>query len=56
MYVLPSLLHFIAEQLLTEFCLGQSWTAAWAFELVGDVFLLWMMIMAYQVYREFASA
>lgn len=33
----------------------QSWTAAWAFELVGDVFLLWMMIMAYQVYREFAS-
>lgn len=32
--------------------LGQSWTAAWAFELVGCVFLLWMMIMAYQVYRD----
>ena len=31
---------------------GQSWTAAWAFELVGCVFLLWMMIMAYQVYAE----
>jgi len=31
---------------------GQSWTAAWAFELVGCVFLLWMMIMAYQVYRD----
>lgn len=30
----------------------QSWTAAWAFELVGCVFLLWMMIMAYQVYAE----
>lgn len=30
----------------------QSWTAAWAFELVGAVFLLWMMIMAYQVYRD----
>jgi hypothetical protein len=31
---------------------GQSWQAAWAFELVGCVFLLWMMIMAYQVYAE----
>lgn len=30
----------------------QSWTAAWAFELVGCVFLLWMMIMAYQVYQD----
>ncbi|TVY81969.1 hypothetical protein LSUE1_G004362, partial [Lachnellula suecica] len=30
----------------------QSWTAAWAFELVGCVFLLWMMVMAYQVYRD----
>ncbi|KAH8687305.1 hypothetical protein BGZ60DRAFT_521967 [Tricladium varicosporioides] len=30
----------------------QSWQAAWAFELVGCVFLLWMMIMAYQVYRD----
>ncbi|KAG9235352.1 hypothetical protein BJ875DRAFT_374467 [Amylocarpus encephaloides] len=30
----------------------QSWTAAWAFELVGCVFLLWLMIMAYQVFRD----
>ena len=30
----------------------QCWTAAWAFELVGVVFLLWMMVMAYQVYRD----
>jgi len=30
----------------------QSWTAAWAFQLVGVVFLLWMMVMAYQVYRD----
>lgn len=38
--------------ILTHLSLGQSWTAAWAFQLVGDVFLLWMMIMAYQVYRD----
>jgi len=30
----------------------QSWMAAWAFELVGCVFLLWMGVMAFQVYRE----
>ncbi|CZS92795.1 uncharacterized protein RCO7_10196 [Rhynchosporium graminicola] len=30
----------------------QSWQAQWAFELVGCVFLLWMMIMAYQVYQD----
>jgi len=30
----------------------QSWTAAWAFQLVGVVFFLWMMVMAYQVYRD----
>lgn len=30
----------------------QSWTAAWAFELVGCVFLLWMCVMAYQVYKD----
>lgn len=41
-----------------EFCgranceIGQSWQAQWAFELVGCVFLLWMMIMAYQVYQD----
>jgi hypothetical protein len=31
---------------------GQSWTAAWAFQLVGCVFLFWMMIMSYQVYQD----
>ncbi|RDL32644.1 Uncharacterized protein BP5553_09100 [Venustampulla echinocandica] len=30
----------------------QSWTAAWSFELVGCVFLIWMMVMAYQVYSN----
>lgn len=30
----------------------QSWIAAWAFELVGTIFLLWMMIMSYQVYQD----
>ncbi|KAL3418037.1 hypothetical protein PVAG01_11047 [Phlyctema vagabunda] len=30
----------------------QSWQAAWAFELVGTIFLFWMIVMAYQVYRE----
>lgn len=29
----------------------QCWTAAWAFQLVGCIFLFWMMVMAYQVYR-----
>lgn len=29
-----------------------AWMAAWAFALVGDVFLGWMIIMAYQVYRD----
>jgi len=37
---------------LEQHSICQSWTAAWAFELVGCVFLLWMMIMAYQVYRD----
>lgn len=35
---------------LQQHSICQSWTAAWAFELVGCIFLLWMMIMAYQVY------
>ncbi|MCJ1485603.1 hypothetical protein MMC06_005778 [Schaereria dolodes] len=30
----------------------QSWQAAFAFEVVGTVFLLWMMIMAWQVNRD----
>ncbi|KAG4026184.1 hypothetical protein MFRU_044g00530 [Monilinia fructicola] len=29
----------------------QSWIAAWAFQLIGVIFLFWMMIMSYQVYR-----
>jgi len=37
---------------LEQHSICQSWTAAWAFELVGTVFLLWMMIMSYQVYRD----
>jgi len=37
---------------LEQHSICQSWTASWAFELVGCVFLLWMMIMAYQVYRD----
>lgn len=31
---------------------GQSWQAQWAFELIGCVLLLWMMVMAYQVYQD----
>ncbi|MCJ1256707.1 hypothetical protein MMC24_004531 [Lignoscripta atroalba] len=30
----------------------QSWQAAFAFEVIGTVFLLWMMIMAWQVNRD----
>jgi len=37
---------------LEQHSICQSWTAAWSFMLVGDVFLLWMMIMAYQVYND----
>ncbi|PSS06916.1 hypothetical protein M430DRAFT_54213 [Amorphotheca resinae ATCC 22711] len=37
---------------LEQHSICQSWTAAWAFELVGAIFLLWMMIMSYQVYRD----
>jgi len=37
---------------LEQHSICQSWLAAWAFELVGCVFLLWMMIMAYQVYQD----
>jgi hypothetical protein len=29
-----------------------SWQAAWSFEMVGCVFLLWMCIMAFGVYRD----
>jgi len=30
----------------------QSWRASWAFQLIGVIFLLWMMVMSYQVYRD----
>lgn len=30
----------------------QNWQAQWSLELVGCIFLLWMMIMAYQVYQD----
>jgi len=33
-------------------CTGQSWKAAWAFQLIGTVFLFWMMIMSYRVYKD----
>lgn len=35
---------------LQQHSICQSWQAAFAFALVGTVFLLWMMIMAYNVY------
>ena len=31
---------------------GNCWSAAFAFEVVGTVFLGWMMLMAYQVNRD----
>jgi len=37
---------------LEQHSICQSWQAAWAFQLVGCIFLLWMMIMAYQVYQD----
>ncbi|RDW84832.1 hypothetical protein BP6252_02422 [Coleophoma cylindrospora] len=37
---------------LEQHSICQSWQAAWAFQLVGTIFLFWMMIMAYQVYRD----
>ncbi len=30
----------------------QQWRAAFAFEIIGTVFLFWMMVMAYQVNRD----
>jgi len=37
---------------LEQSSICQSWKAAFSFELIGTVFLLWMMIMSYQVYRD----
>ena len=38
---------------LTEIChLGQCWRAAFSFAIIGAVFLLWMIIMAWQVQNE----
>lgn len=42
----------LGKLIMANLCAGQSWQAQWAFELVGCVFLLWMMIMAYQVYQD----
>ncbi|KAJ8064107.1 hypothetical protein OCU04_007942 [Sclerotinia nivalis] len=36
---------------LMQHSICQSWIAAWAFMLIGVIFLFWMMIMSYQVYR-----
>lgn len=30
----------------------QQWRAVFAFEIIGTVFLFWMMVMAYQVNRD----
>lgn len=37
---------------LQQHSICQAWLAAWAFELVGVVFLLWLMVMAWQVWRD----
>jgi hypothetical protein len=41
--------HF-ADFMVLKF-VGQSWQAAFAFALVGTIFLLWIMIMSYNVYQ-----
>lgn len=35
-----------------EGCLGQSWHAVFAFSLVGMLCLIWVMVMAYNVFVE----
>ena len=37
--------------MLTDF-LGESWDAAFAFQIIGTVFLAWMMLMSWQVNRD----
>lgn len=37
---------------LEQSSICQSWKASWAFQLIGVIFLLWMMVMGYQVYRD----
>jgi hypothetical protein len=37
---------------LEQHSICQGWIASWAFMLIGTIFLLWMMIIAYQVYRD----
>jgi hypothetical protein len=44
-------IHLLRVGLLTLKFLGQSWQAAFAFALVGTIFLLWVMIMSYNVYQ-----
>ena len=37
---------------LTNGFLGNCWKAIFSLELVGTVFLLWLMVMAYQVHQD----
>lgn len=37
---------------LEQHSICQAWQAAWSFQLIGCTFLLWMLIMAYRVYRD----
>ncbi len=58
MYVLFSRLRNAATSsvvpLLTRLrmCTGQAWQAVFAFALLGSIFLLWIMVMAYQVFAN----
>lgn len=36
---------------LQQHSVCQAWQAAWAFQLIGCAFLVWIMTMAYQVYK-----
>lgn len=40
------------EKPATDISLGQSWRLVFAMGLIGAVFLLWIMIMAYYVFVE----
>lgn len=46
----PSGVAFCPNDILT--IAGNCWSAAFAFEIVGFVFLIWMMVMSYQVNRD----
>lgn len=36
-----------------SFSAGNCWKTAFAFELVNTVFYLWMMVMSWQVHRDY---